>query len=282
MTRVQIYSKLVIWQTEKKRKIRDAHDVQISFCLSIKLRRLDFFKLRKRRMFLPNFLIVITTTIVVSEGICRNTNHGSLECTDDKGLKISLEFYQNNVLIKCFEFVTDERVFNQLPVDNQSDNIYLHLEDCPMPNNISLLLSKYPSVSLLTIHDSSGNEINPDFFNEKANITELDLGRNSLEKLHHRTFTTLNHLETIGLNYNKFSELPSNLFDQNRNLKIFNLEWNERAMHLSDGILANKINLLWVSFYGTEIKFISTKLFANSINIEEINLTGTNLETVYR
>lgn len=232
-------------------------------------------------MFLTKFLILITTTIVVSETICEKTDQNSLECTDDEGLKISLEFYQNDVIIKCFRGETDGRVFNLLP-ENQIEKNNLHLEYCPMPNNISVLLSKYPSVSMLTIHDSSGNDFNPDFFNDNANIHELDLGRNSLKKLHHRTFASLNHLEIIGLSFNTFSELPSNLFDQNRNLKIFKLEWNERAMHLSEGLLANKINLLFVSFYATEIKFISTKLFTNSTNIEEINFDRTNLETIGR
>lgn len=244
-------------------------------------------------MFLTKLVIILALLIVLSEGICKwmpkeNKLPQRIKCTNGRNLRISLKIDENNwIFVKCSANESNLGVFDLLPVFNQSFNkhiIHLSLQNCPLPVHYSILESKYPSISEFEIRDTQFHdyEIKAEFFNDKANTTQVVLRRNFLRNLHKNFFGNLKQLQNINFSAQNFTQLPSDLFEQNHNLKYFALKDNKNAINLSGGLLANKINLLKVSFRGTEIKFISTKIFANSTNIKQINLSYTNLETVDR
>lgn len=212
----------------------------------------------------------------------------SLNCTDDKVSKLYLEYKKKeNLLVKCSMNETDERVFNLLPIDNQKFNdeiITLVIENCPLPKHLSTLSEKYSSISIIAFIGTFllDNKINPEFFNNQTNITSITVLQTGLKYLQPEVFANLKFLETIDLSHNNLTDLPSNLLEQNQNLKYFYIHLNKNAINLVDGLLANKISLLRVSFLGTTIEKISNKVFTNSTNIEQINLSATNLKTVDR
>lgn len=245
-------------------------------------------------LLLKNCVILLTATLVMSEEICYWVESGEgdqiqkLDCTDNKGLNISLSIINNNTLsVKCSTNETDTHFLNLFPVLNQSliAGIYrLILEDCPLPDHYAMLSSIFPSISVLEffVWNLYNHEIKPDFFAAGTNLTNLGLSNYDIETLHCDVFVNLKLLMEIDLSDNKFKEFPSNLFEQNHNLNKFILESNKNALNLVGGLLANKISLSSVRLRFSEVKFLSTTIFSNSTNIIEIDLSQTKLRTIDR
>lgn len=189
-------------------------------------------------MFWIKFVIIMTTSLVLSEGICKwmlkkKQLPQRLKCTNGRDLNISLQIDENNwILVKCSMYETDIGVYDLLPVFNQSFNskiIHLSLQNCPLPDHYSILESKYPSISEFEIRDTKFHdyEIKTEFFDNKANTTQIVLRRNFLRNVHKSFFGNLKQLQDINLFAQNFTELPSDMFEQNHNLKYFALKDNQ-------------------------------------------------------
>lgn len=233
------------------------------------------------------------TTLVLSKEICEwvetkiYSRTFELNCTDGRDLLVSVTEDKKKLNVACAINETDARIFNQLPFlsQNVATEIFtLDLINCPLPEHYSVLGAFIPSNSIFrfSVFGMYKHEINSNFFDVDMNITILELMESDVESLHHDVFSKFEHLETVRFGSNKFTELPSNLFQSNHNLRSFSLDLNKIVLKLSDGFLANKIKLKYVSFYATKMERLPIKIFANSTNISQIDLKQTNLQTIDR
>lgn len=177
----------------------------------------------------------------------------------------------------------NKNVFNMLPVLNESFAKEIRLGNCPLPHHYSTLSGKFPNVTFPMLGElNSGDIVGFDFFDEVTVITNLSLYGNELVSLDRRVFNNLRSLEKIDLSFNDFTELPSNIFANNSNLKHFMSEYNLNEFKPTRGLLANKKKLQVVSFAYSKIERIPTGVFHNSPNILEINLAHNKLEGLMR
>ena len=138
-----------------------------------------------------------------------------------------------------------------IPVDicNTSLTVYLDGNNFTGLGIIATPFVSQISVRKLYMNNSGVLGLGSSFFNNTAQLEEVDLSYNSIKILPGDVFRGLMHLKFVSLQHNQISHLPSSLFTDLKSLETFDISFNELQYILSENLhqLDNMEDFRWIN-----------------------------------
>ncbi|XP_055536456.1 protein artichoke-like isoform X2 [Wyeomyia smithii] len=164
------------------------------------------------------------------------------------------------------------------------------------------LIDAFPSMELLNIEELHIKAVEPNAFQNAANLLELYMGKNLLTAISSDTFFTTTNLKYLDLSENNIESLPPKILNTARILEAYNINSN-RITELPENLYHNKLKQIMASgnlirtirddhFYGTpqlihldlsrnELNYFNLQQLNDNQHLSVVNVNHNHLSSLY-
>jgi Leucine rich repeat len=160
----------------------------------------------------------------------------------------------------------------------ESDVVWVQIRDSQLDNLPKGVFEKFLNMEKIMIISSKGfQNLNLTYFDKKIKLVLMK--STDLEIIGENSFTGLEELKTLSLNYNNVKKVHKLAFRDLVNVEKIEMVFNSIEF-LDDETFARNVNLKLVLLYNNQLKVLSTQLFGKNINIESLQLQNNAISQI--
>lgn len=160
----------------------------------------------------------------------------------------------------------------------EKDVVWVQIRDSQLNNLPKGVFEKFVNMEKIMIIASKGfKNLNVSYFDKKIKLVLMK--NTDLEIIGENSFTGLEDLKTLSLNYNSVKKIHKLAFRDLVNCEKIEMVYNSIEA-LDDETFSRNVNLRLLLLYNNQIKVVTTQLFAKNVNLESLQLQNNAISQI--